>query len=131
MTKPTLLVRINYSESRRVNESHLNDGGFHPIAEVNKLFSFVDMSVQAQDGGYDKTDFTVMVWDGSDDDLSEYDGRIDLGDGYSSPKILQQHITQHCEYSLKQSYTPVDTKGEDEVAQYKKELNWWLGIVAA
>lgn len=130
MTKPTLLVRINYSENREILNSHLSNGDFHPIEAVNKLFWKVDFQNKGKGRGYDKTGFTLMIWDGSEDDLSEYDGRIDLGDGYSSPHILQEHIKNHCEWVLNnEGSLPFGGVGED-AEKYKQSLNFWLSAVA-
>lgn len=130
MSKPTLLVRINYSESRTVNASALCDGAFHPIEAVNKLFWPVDFKNKNSDRGYDKTGFTLLVWDGSDDDLSEYDGRIDLGDGYNSHNILQEHIKSFCEYTIEnKDRLPFGGVGKD-AEEHLKTLNWWLKVVA-
>jgi hypothetical protein len=130
MIKPTLLVRLNHSENRSINASPLCDGGFHPIEEVNKLFWPVDFKNKNSDRGYDKTGFTLLVWDGSDDDLSEYDGRIDLGDGYSSHNILQEHVKLHCQYTIEnKDRLPFGGTGE-EAEKHIKALNWWLKVVA-
>ena len=129
---PTLLVRINWSENRNVNSSPLSDGAFHPIEKVNKLFWGEDFAVKNKylGGGYDKTNFTLLVWEGSDDDLSEYEGRIDLGDGYTSHNILQEHIKQHCEWVLNnKERLPFGGVGED-AEKYKQSLNFWMKVVA-
>ena len=121
-----LLVRINYSESREINSSPLNDGDFHPIEAVNKLFWLVDFKNKNNNRGYDKTGFTLLNWN----DLSEYNGRIDLGDGYNSPAILQEHITDHCQWTLNnKDRLPFGGFGE-EAEEYMKNLNYWIKTVA-
>lgn len=131
MTKPTLLVRINWSENNQINKSPLMDGGFHPIEKVNKLFWSIDFKNKNSDRGYDKTGFTLLVWDGSDDDLSEYEGRIDLGDGYDSHNIIQEHITNYCQWTIKnKDRLPFGGAGKD-AEDFIKGLNFWLGVVAA
>ena len=127
MTKPTVLVRIDYSENHNVNAAGFSDG-FYPIEKVNKVLKQVDSSNRYSDRGYDKTGFTLLVWDGSDDDLSEYNGRIDLGDGYNSYNILQEHVQQHCEWVLNnKDNLPFGGAGK-EAEEYQRVMNWWLDI---
>ena len=112
---PALYVRINWSESRIVNQQ-LSGDEFHPIAKVNKVLWRVANKVAQEDGGYDKTSFTLLVFDGSDNDLSEYDGRIDLGkeqNGYG-PHVIQKHVKSYCE-----------CYGKDH-----EELKWWEAVVS-
>ena len=129
MTTPSLFVRINYSENRAINESGWVSDEFYPIDEVNLMLRSSADFVAAQDGGYDKTGFTLMVFDGSDDDLNEYTGRIDLGNEQAEygNNIIQEHISQYAEYILlNKSDYPASYFLNDEG---KNELAWWLGIV--
>lgn len=131
MTKPTLLVRINYSENSEINSSPLKDGAFHPIEEVNKLFWPIDFKNKNSDRGYDKTGFTLLVWDGiADDDLSEYNGRIDLGDGYNSPNILQEHVKQHCQFTMENKDRLPFAGPRKEREEHLKALKFWEAAVS-
>jgi hypothetical protein len=118
---PTLYVKINWSESNIVN-SKLTGEDFYPIVKVNKVLRQVANRVAAKNEGYDKTSFTLLVWDGSDDDLSEYTGRIDLGTDQDSygPNMIQEHVKQFC------SYNAPKYEGTD----YGKEMMWWKNVVS-
>jgi len=125
MSKPTLAsstayVKINWSESGLLNRSGIIDGDYHPIEEVNKLLRQAADIVVGQDGGYDKTNFSVVTWD--TDEPNEWNGRIDLGNEQNGFGLcmIENHIKEYADYFLSEKAPDYLKKSVD-----LDVMRWW------
>ena len=123
---PTIVVKILWSESNVVNSKKFDPETYYPLEVVNKALREGANSVKSDGlGGYDKTKFELLVFDGTDMDFDTYEGRIDLGieqDGFGA-SIVQNHIISYMEWLLNNKNTP---HCPDE-----KEVRKWRDLMSA
>jgi len=112
-------VTIHWSESSFINQ-HVKEGETLSYPSAEKMLAQATLLVN-QDGGYDKTKYTLTLTDGS-----TYTGRVDLGietEGQSTPiantiaSVMQFHL------NAKDDFNKVSDPKE------RADMEEWLAIV--
>lgn len=121
----TLDIKVHWSENALVNRS-FTEGKYYPVDRVNMVLRRATNQVIQQDGGYDKTKYTLRVTDESGKQ-NEYTGRIDIGsDTAGSYHVVQGEIKSYCAYMLKED-TPDYLKPESDAE--REEIALWIEIM--